>query len=216
MDDFLFNTREGFCGHYASAFAVLARSVGIPARVVTGYQGGELNPLANHWVVRQADAHAWAEVWLDDRWVRYDPTAAVAPERIEWGMDGALSRGSVAGAEELRRRLLGSTIYMSWDALNAAWNRWVLGFGPSSQTELLRWTGLPDPNMRHLVVGLASGMILFLAMAGLWQQRRLPEPARPAGAVLCPAVRAHRAYHPPASPSRRSGGIRAGRCRRQA
>jgi transglutaminase-like putative cysteine protease len=204
VDDFLFNTREGFCGHYASAFVVLARAAGIPARVVTGYQGGELNPLANHWVVRQADAHAWAEVWLKDRWLRYDPTAAVAPERIEWGMDGALSRGSIAGAEEFRGRFLSSGLSMSWDALNAAWNRWVLGFGPDSQSDLMRWTGVTTPSLRHLVVGLAIGMIALLGLAGAWHYRQLQgsrEPLLRAYRQLCQrTARIWRARHPAEGP----------------
>ncbi len=204
VDDFLFNTREGFCGHYASAFTVLARAAGIPARVVTGYQGGELNPLADHLIVRQADAHAWAEVWLDDRWVRYDPTAAVAPERIQWGMDSAINSGSLAGAEMLRRGLFGSGLYMSWDALNAAWNRWVLGFGPESQTDLLRWTGIAEPTIRHLVVGLAAGMSLFLAMLGSWQylrgRRRLDPLARAYRQLCARTARAARARRPAEGP----------------
>ncbi|MGI9330275.1 MAG: transglutaminase TgpA family protein [Gammaproteobacteria bacterium] len=179
VDDFLFNTREGFCGHYASAFAVMARAAGIPARVVTGYQGGELNPLAKHWIVRQGDAHAWAEVWLKDRWLRYDPTAAVAPERIEWGMDGAMSRGSVAGVGEFRQRFLSTNLYMSWDAVNAAWNRWVLAFGPESQSDLLRWTGVTTPSLRHLVVGLAIGMIVLLGLAGAWHYHQLQGSSEP-------------------------------------
>jgi transglutaminase-like putative cysteine protease len=172
VDDFLFNTREGFCGHYASAFTVLARAAGIPARVVTGYQGGELNPLADYMIVRQADAHAWAEVWLDGRWVRYDPTGAVAPERVLWGIDQAIESGSLSGADERRRGLFGVGLYMSWDALNALWNRWVLGFGPESQSELLRWGGISEPTVRHLVVGLAAGMSLCLALLGAWHYRR--------------------------------------------
>lgn len=204
VDDFLFNTREGFCGHYASAFAVLARAAGIPARVVTGYQGGELNPLADHLVVRQADAHAWAEVWLDDRWVRYDPTAAVAPERIQWGMDSAISSGSLAGADRLRRGWFGSGLYMSWDALNAAWNRWVLGFGPETQTDLLRWTGIAEPTIRHLVVGLAAGMSLFLGLLGSWQflrgRRRLDPLARAYRELCARTARAARARQPAEGP----------------
>lgn len=204
VDDFLFNTREGFCGHYASAFTVLARAAGIPARVVTGYQGGELNPLANHLTVRQADAHAWAEVWLDNQWVRYDPTAAVAPERIQWGIDSAIDSGSLTGAEQLRRGLLGSGLYMSWDALNAAWNRWVLGFGPESQTDLLRWTGIAKPTIRHLVVGLAAGMSLFLALLAGWQylrgRRRLDPLARAYRELCARTARATRTRQPAEGP----------------
>ena len=87
VDEFLFATRKGFCEHYASAFTFVMRAAGVPARVVTGYQGGEFNPLGGYLLVRQSDAHAWSEIWLDDRgWVRVDPTAAVAPERIERGL----------------------------------------------------------------------------------------------------------------------------------
>ena len=179
VDEFLFTTREGFCGHYASAFTVLARAAGIPARVVTGYQGGELNPLGNYWLVRQADAHAWAEVWLDGRWQRYDPTAAVAPERIEWGMDAAISRGSVLGADALRDNALTGPLFMSWDAVNAAWNRWVLSFGPDSQAGLLQFAGVANPSTRDLVIALAVTISLCLAGLG-WFQYRRQQPQRSA------------------------------------
>ncbi|MCB1843849.1 MAG: DUF3488 domain-containing transglutaminase family protein, partial [Halioglobus sp.] len=97
IDEFLFDTRRGFCEHYASAFAVMMRAAGIPSRIVLGYQGGEWNPLGKHLIVRQSDAHAWTEVWLPNRgWLRVDPTAAVAPERIESGMSGAMIDGSAA------------------------------------------------------------------------------------------------------------------------
>ena len=87
VDEFLFDTKRGFCGHYASAFAALARAAGIPARVVTGYQGGTLNPFGDYWILRQSDAHAWNEVWIEGRgWVRIDPTAAIAPGRVERGL----------------------------------------------------------------------------------------------------------------------------------
>jgi len=94
-DEFLFQTRKGFCEHYASSFALLMRAANIPARIVTGYQGGELNEIGNYLIVRQSDAHAWTEVWLDDRgWLRVDPTAAVSPDRIEKGLDQALNNFS--------------------------------------------------------------------------------------------------------------------------
>jgi transglutaminase-like putative cysteine protease len=102
VDQFLFETRAGFCEHYSSAFVVLMRALDIPARVVTGYQGAEANPGDDYWIVRQADAHAWAEVWLPGRgWVRVDPTAAVAPERIERGSAGIQSRRAGLGAPGL-------------------------------------------------------------------------------------------------------------------
>ena len=107
VDDFLFRTRQGFCEHYANAFVFLMRAAGVPARVVTGYQGGEMNALGGYMIVRQSDAHAWAEVWLAGRgWVRVDPTGAVAPNRVQEGIYAALSdagfcrfwRGAVATA----------------------------------------------------------------------------------------------------------------------
>ncbi len=176
IDEFLFNTKEGFCGHYASALAVLARAAGIPARVVTGYQGGELNPLGNYWIVRQADAHAWVEVWLDGHWERIDPTAAVAPERIEWGMDAAMDRGRIGGATaRLRNNLLAERLLMSWDAANAAWNRWVLAFGPKSQAMLLKLAGIPHPSSRHLLMLLTVGMSIWLGWVA-WRQHHQRRP----------------------------------------
>ncbi len=177
VDEFLFATREGFCGHYASAFAVLARAAGLPARIVTGYQGGELNPLGNYWLVRQADAHAWVEVWLDGRWQRFDPTAAVAPERIEWGMDAAIDSGSLAGAETLRSSRLVDQMMMGWDAVNAAWNRWVLAFGPDSQASLLNLAGLPERATRYLV-GIMAVMTAACMFVLAWYQQRLYRPRR--------------------------------------
>ena len=92
VDEFLFETRRGFCGHYASAFAALMRAAGIPARVVTGYQGGTFNRYADYWILRQSDAHAWNEIWIEGRgWVRIDPTSAIAPERVERGLNEALA-----------------------------------------------------------------------------------------------------------------------------
>src|SRR5690606_13368344 len=97
VDDFLFNTRSGFCEHYASAFAFLMRAAGIPARVVTGYQGGEVNPIGGYLIVRQSEAHAWVEVWLEGRgWVRIDPTAAVSPLRVESGIAAAIPAAEAA------------------------------------------------------------------------------------------------------------------------
>jgi len=93
VDTFLFETRRGFCEHYASAFVVLLRAADIPARVVTGYQGGEMNPRGDYMIVRQSDAHAWAEALIAGEWRRFDPTGAVAPSRIEIGLGGALPAG---------------------------------------------------------------------------------------------------------------------------
>jgi len=140
VDRFLFNTRQGFCEHYASAFAFMMRSAGIPSRIVLGYQGGEINPIGGHLIVRQSDAHAWTEVWLERYgWYRVDPTAAVAPERIEYGTRGATldGIGETWGFSAPSQFLQDLT--MTWDALNAKWNEWVLGYGPDTQNKFMEW-----------------------------------------------------------------------------
>lgn len=187
VDAFLFQTRSGFCEHYASAFAVLARAAGLPARLVAGYQGGERNPFGGYWIVRQSDAHAWTEVWLDGRWVRFDPTAAVAPERIELGLDAATGRTAtdlpLLGSGSLAERLA-----LSWDAANAAWDRWVLAFGPDAQIALMRGMGLQRPVSRDLVWILALTMSLLmgaLTLAFLWRGRRRRDPIEAAWARFC-------------------------------
>ncbi len=163
VDDFLFSSKQGFCEHYASAFATLARAAGIPARLVTGYLGGELNPLSNDFIVRQSDAHAWTEVWLKDRWVRVDPTAAVAPERIELGLEGALDESDISARQSLRSYLLINQAILSADAVNAAWNRWVLAFGPDTQKDLLSKLGIEEPDMRDMILIMAIGISMLLA-----------------------------------------------------
>ena len=147
VEQFLFETRRGFCEHYAGSFAVLMRLAGIPTRVVLGYQGGEYNPRAGHWVVRQSDAHAWNEVWMHEAgWVRVDPTAAVAPERIERTIDSGLSRES----DRVVFRITSDSPFASlareagWlrDAAEMGWHRWVLGFSHDRQSSLLDSLGL--------------------------------------------------------------------------
>ena len=139
VDDFLFNTRRGFCEHYASSFVYLMRAANIPARIVTGYQGGELNPNGNYLIVRQSDAHAWAEVWLQDRgWVRIDPTSAVSPSRIESGIASALSDNSLLPIFSRQDYPLLKKLYLNWDAVNNGWNQWVLGYDQQKQLQLLQ------------------------------------------------------------------------------
>jgi transglutaminase-like putative cysteine protease len=142
IDEFLYQTRAGFCEHYAGAFVFLMRAAGIPARVVTGYQGGELNPLDGYLTVRQSDAHAWAEVWLPARgWVRIDPTAAVAPERIRRGLARALPPPAPFGIEGLGRLMqldsarnpLLAQFHFAMSAVNNGWNQWVLNYTPERQ-----------------------------------------------------------------------------------
>jgi transglutaminase-like putative cysteine protease len=140
VDDFLFATRQGFCEHYAGAFVFLMRAAGIPARVVTGYQGGELNPVDGYMTVRQSDAHAWAEVWLKERgWLRVDPTAAVAPDRVRLGLGGALPRQAPFGIAALGNDKDSwlARLRFHASAANNAWNQWILDYNPERQRNFL-------------------------------------------------------------------------------
>jgi transglutaminase-like putative cysteine protease len=121
VDGFLFDTRRGFCEHYAGAFTVLLRAAGIPARVVTGYQGGEMNPDGDYMIVRQSDAHAWAEALLDGQWQRFDPTAAVAPSRIERGLGAALPAGEQIPYFARLEMTWIKSLRLKWDSVN--WER---------------------------------------------------------------------------------------------
>lgn len=153
VDDFLFETRRGFCEHYASSFTVMMRLAGIPARVVTGYQGGELNELGDYYQVRQSDAHAWSEVWLDGRgWVRVDPTAAVAPDRIERGLGDAIGVDEGLPGYLATRTRLKLWFEARWDLANALWNRWVLGYGPEFQAQFLSRFGIDDWGQMILIL----------------------------------------------------------------
>lgn len=172
IDDFLFKTRSGFCGHYASAFTALARAAGLPARVVTGYQGGEPNPLGDYWIVRQSSAHAWAEVWINNRWTRYDPTAAVAPERIQTGLADAISDGSLRSRNPLSINPVFRQLALSWDVVNATWNSWVLAYGPDSQNALMKASGIATPSTRHLIITMIISVSTFLLVLGLYQRYR--------------------------------------------
>ena len=201
MDEFLFEVRRGFCEHYAAAFVMLMRSAGVPARIVTGYQGGEFNPTGNYYIVRQSDAHAWAEVWLADAgWTRVDPTAAIAPERIEYGADGLrrlLARGALLGGlrADTVRGLLSLTwleqarqqTRLSWDAVNTTWQRWVLDYGRDRQQELLARLGLRGATP-YIMVGLLAAIVIILLIAyALSGRRRAPghDPVRRAYLDFC-------------------------------
>jgi hypothetical protein len=140
MDDFLFTTRRGFCEHYSSSFVYLMRAAGVPARVVTGYLGGEINPNDNYMIVRQSDAHAWAEVWLQNRgWVRVDPTGAVSPDRIELGVAESVNDSEALPLLSRHDYPLLRKLYLHWDAVNNGWNQWVLGYNQERQLQLLRY-----------------------------------------------------------------------------
>lgn len=180
VDDFLFLTRAGFCEHYASAFVVLTRAMGLPARVVTGYQGGEINPVDGYMEVRQSDAHAWAEVWLKERgWVRFDPTAAVAPQRVERNLGSAIPRPAFGGLITLDTNggIL-QHLRQNWDAVTNAWNQWVLNYTPEKQKDFFKLLGFKDVDWRTMalvmtVVAILAGAAILLPLM-LYQRKRDP------------------------------------------
>jgi transglutaminase-like putative cysteine protease len=180
VDQFLFTSKRGFCEHYAGAFVYLMRAAGIPAHVVIGYQGGELNPLDGYYVVRQQHAHAWAEVWLEGRgWVRVDPTAAVDPARVEEGLDASLPADELAGSFYTEHPWFGA-VRNGWDALNTGWNEWVLAYGPELQEKFYSKIGLEYGNWLQLAMVLAGLFLLIFGSYWLylaWERR--PPPAAP-------------------------------------
>ncbi len=174
IDEFLFRTRQGFCAHYAGAMTFVLRAAGIPARVVAGYQGGELNPAGNYLSVRQFDAHAWVEYWQDGKgWISVDPTFQVAPERIELGLEQALAEEQSFLEESplslLRYRDIGwlNNLRLTWDNINYGWQRWVLGYRGEQQLNLLqRWFGTLD--WQRLALALVGGGGVLLGLVALW------------------------------------------------
>jgi protein-glutamine gamma-glutamyltransferase len=176
VDEFLFETREGFCEHYASALTVLLRAAGLPARIVMGYQGGELNGIGGYYIVRQSDAHAWTEVWLADAgWVRVDAVAAVAPERVALGFDGVAGEAAAAAL----RTGWGRQAVFFWDAVETRWQAWIIGYGPELQRALLESLGFD--NLRRaqrsaVLLGLAVtttvALLLGLSLYLSWRRRR--------------------------------------------
>jgi transglutaminase-like putative cysteine protease len=183
VDRFLFDTRQGFCEHYASAFAFMMRSVGIPSRIVLGYQGGEINPMGGHLIVRQSDAHAWTEVWLERYgWYRVDPTSAVAPGRIEYGVRGSTVEGESWGFRAPSRVM--QQLTMTWDVLNAKWNEWILGYGPDTQNKFMEWLGMDSPNWRKMLLTLVGTVVtLVLLISGL-MMLRYRAPAKDRASIL--------------------------------
>jgi transglutaminase-like putative cysteine protease len=180
VDDFLFNTKRGFCEHFASAFTALARAAGIPARVVAGYQGGDFNPINGYLIVRQSDAHAWSEVWLEGQgWVRVDPTAAVAPERVERGIDAAVSEDEAVPGRIFARSSVLTQLRNTWDAMNTFWNDNVIEFGQRQQRSLLSLLfGIDDPDWEDLALVLAIVFVTFFAGLFLYLATRYRSPTR--------------------------------------
>ncbi len=192
IDEFLYRTRAGFCEHYSGAFVFLMRAAGIPARVVAGYQGGELNPIDGYLTVRQSDAHAWAEVWLRGRgWVRVDPTAAVAPERVRRNLSAAVEAPAPFGIDALRGlsmltsdadSLLGR-LRNAIGAVNNGWNQWVLNYTPERQRGFMKTlqSGLAGWRVAALIM-LGAGVLL---LARILYLRREIDPVEAVYSSLC-------------------------------
>ncbi len=179
IDEFWLDRKLGFCEHFASAFVVVMRAMGVPARLVTGYQGADAVAQDGWYVVRQSNAHAWTEIWQPGvGWVRVDPTSAVAPERIRRGQGLARPPGLVAGAMNAIDPALASRLRSAWEGLNNRWNQWVLNYARGQQFDLLRALGVEAPSWQDL----ASALIALLCTAALagaswaWWDRHRQDP----------------------------------------
>jgi transglutaminase-like putative cysteine protease len=193
VDDFLFDTRQGYCEHFASAFVVMMRMGGVPARVVTGYQGGRSNGIGDYWVVRQSDAHAWAEVWMEGQgWVRVDPTSAVAPQRIE--------RGAESLEPQSLWRSISQPVVDASDWVRRGWNELVLGFNAQRQRGLLQPFGVSEATGTQLgiALGIAVGVALALTVGLLLRAPRRPrDPLQQAYAAFLARLARAGAVKPP-------------------
>lgn len=185
IDDFWFNKQRGFCEHYAGAFVFLMRAAGIPARVVTGYQGGEMNPYADYMLVRQLNAHAWTEVWFEGRgWVRIDPTAAIHPSRVEvdlsqtWGQRQPIFNDAVPGDWGQYAPGMIDSLQLFWDSLNSNWQSLVIDFDAGKQHELLAALGIFDIELSELLRLLLVLTIVVMAITAalLLKQRTRLDP----------------------------------------
>ncbi len=168
-DEFFFDRKEGFCEHIASSFVILMRAMNVPARVVTGYQGGELNQIDGFWVVRQSDAHAWAEVWQQNQgWVRVDPTSAVSPGRTGTFARLSAPQGAMAQTLSTLSPGMAQQLRATWDAINNGWNQWVLTYTQAKQLNLLRTLGFESPSWEDLSFVLITVVVLVSGVGALW------------------------------------------------
>ncbi len=174
IDDFLFETRQGFCEHYASSFVFLMRAAGVPARVVTGYQGAEYNDLGNYYIVRQSDAHAWAEVWLQGRgWVRIDPTAAIAPARVQSGLAATLPDSAVLPFMVRTQSPWLLKLRFNLDTLTNQWNQWVLGYNQERQFAFLTRLGMEAITWQKMALNMLASVALLVGLLALFMLHRL-------------------------------------------
>jgi transglutaminase-like putative cysteine protease len=176
IDEFWLDRKEGFCEHFAAAFVVIMRALDVPARVVTGYQGTDPLPVDGYYIVRQSSAHAWAEYWQEGRgWVRADPTAAVAPDRIVRSRNLAPAPGFMAGAIASVNPELLAQMRAAWEAVNNRWNQWVLNYSRGQQFDLMKKLGFESPSWQDialLLIGALSGLALLGAAWAWWDRRR--------------------------------------------
>src|SRR3989338_3257896 len=190
IDEFLFETRQGFCEHYASAFVYLMRAANVPARVVTGYLGGEFNDIGNYYIVRQSDAHAWAEVWLKGQgWVRVDPTGAIAPARIQSGLSAAVSNNAALPFMARNPPQWLRNLRLNWDALANQWNQWVLGYDSERQFAFLTRLGMESVTWQKMALNMMAGVAFIVALFALFMLRHLikrqPDKVQAAWLKLC-------------------------------
>ena len=179
IDEFWLDRKLGFCEHFASAFVVVMRALDVPARIVTGYQGTDPEPQDGWYVVRQRNAHAWAEIWIEGRgWQRVDPTSAVAPDRVQRGRSLAPTPGFVAGAVNALDPALATRLRNAWEGVNNRWNQWVLNYSRSQQFDLLRELGFDTPSWQDLaqLLGLLMGGTALAGAAWAWWDRRRQDP----------------------------------------
>jgi len=192
IDEFWLDRKLGFCEHFASAYVVVMRAMGVPARIVTGYQGMDADLQDGWWIVRQRNAHAWAEYWQPQRgWVRADPTAAVAPDRIQRaGRSLAPRPGLVAGAINSLNPALADQLRKGWETMNNRWNQWVLSYARGQQFNLMRALGFEAPSWQDLATLLIL-VLCCVALAGAawaWWDRRRQDPWLRLQAQVQPAL----------------------------
>jgi len=188
VDEFLFGTKAGFCEHFASAFVFVMRAAGVPARVVTGYQGGDLNSVDSIITVRQSDAHAWTEAFLPGRgWVRVDPTAAAVPGRVEVGLARAVPAGTALPLMMRPQLEWLRGLRDRWEAVAHKWNVWVLGYNPDRQRDLMSGIGMRDADWRTLTATLFAFLGAMTLVLLAWSLRRVarPDPVQRAWRAFC-------------------------------
>ncbi len=190
VDDFLFTTKQGFCEHYASSFVFLMRAANIPARVVTGYLGGEFNDVGNYYIVRQSDAHAWAEVWLAGQgWVRVDPTGAIAPDRVQRSLSAAVSNNAALPFMARNPPQWMRDLRFNLDTLANQWNQWVLGYDTERQFAFLMRLGMESVTWQKMALNMMSGLGIVIALFSLYMLRHLftqqPDKVQAAWLKLC-------------------------------